>query len=85
MTLLPRFQAFTDQTEANWKSLIKTDDWNVFVYDLIDCGFGISNFENTTTVQFRPLSKFNGNNIDAGAASATNTRIVYYDDIEFLE
>lgn len=24
-------QAFTDQTEANWKSLIKTDDWNVFV------------------------------------------------------
>ena len=78
-------QAFTDQTEANWKSLIKTDDWNVFVYDLIDCGFGISNFENTTTVQFRPLSKFNGNNIDAGAASATNTRIVYYDDIEFLE
>lgn len=78
-------QAFTDQTEANWKSLIKTDDWNVFVYDLIDCGFGISNFENTTTVQFRPLSKFNGNNIDAGAASATNARIVYYDDIEFLE
>lgn len=78
-------QAFTDQTEANWKSLIKTDDWNVFVYDLIDCGFGISNFENTTTVQFRPLSKFNGNNIDEGAASETNTRIVYYDDIEFLE
>ena len=79
-------QPFTSSmSESDWKALIKTDDWNVFVYDLIDCGYGISTFENTTTVQFRPLSKFNGNNIDEGAASDTNTRIVYYDDIEFLE
>ena len=85
-------QPFTSSMkEADWKALIKTDDWNVFVYDLIDCGYqnadgsAVTNFGDITAVQFRPLSKFNGNNIDAGAASETNTRIVYYDDIEFLE
>lgn len=85
-------QQFTSSMkEADWKALIKTDDWNVFVYDLIDCGYqnangsAVTNFGDITAVQFRPLSKFNGNNIDAGAASETNTRIVYYDDIEFLE
>lgn len=33
-------QPFTSSMkEADWKALIKTDDWNVFVYDLIDCGY----------------------------------------------
>ena len=75
---------FKVQTETNWNSLIKKDDWNVLVYDLIDCGYGASNFENITTVQFRPLSKFDGSNV-SGRDDVTNNRIVYYDDFEFLE
>ena len=78
-------QRFTgSMSEADWKTLIKTDDWNVFVYDLVDCGFGAENFENITTVQFRPLSKFNGDGV-SGRDEVTNNRTVYYDDIEFLE
>ena len=70
-------------SEADWKALIKTDDWNTLTWNVSD--FGAANFENISTVQFRPLSKFDGNNIDEGPTSETNTRIVYYDDIEFLE
>lgn len=78
-------QRFTgSMSEADWKTLIKTDDWNVFVYDLVDCGFGAENFENITTVQFRPLSKFNGDGV-SGRDEVTNNRTVYYDDFEFLE
>lgn len=76
--------SFVGGDEAKWKSLVKTDDWNEFVYDLEDCGYGVSNFSTITDIQFRPLSKFNGNNIDAGPVTDTNTRTVYYDDIEFL-
>ncbi len=71
-------------SEADWKALVKTDDWNVFVYDLIDCGFGAANFEHITSVQFRPLSTFTGQNC-SGRDEVTNNRTVYYDDIEFLE
>lgn len=71
-------------TEEQWKTLIRTDDWNVFVYDLIDCGFGAETFENITSVQFRPLSTFGGQNV-SGRDEQTNNRTVYYDDIEFLE
>lgn len=78
-------QRFTgSMSEADWKTLIKTDDWNVFVYDLVDCGFGAENFENITTVQFRPLSKFNGDGV-SGRDEVINNRTVYYDDFEFLE
>lgn len=77
-------QLYTDKTENGWKALIKTDDWNVFVYDLIDCGYGAANFGNISTVQFRPLSKFDGSSC-SGRDAETNTRTVYYDDFEFLE
>lgn len=78
-------EPFTDKTESGWKKLIRTDDWNTLTYDLIDCGYGAENFGNISTVQFRPLSKFDGKNIDEGAASDTNSRVVYYDEIEFVE
>lgn len=71
-------------SEAEWRSLIRTNDWNILVYDLIDCGFGAVNFENITSVQFRPLSQFDGSNC-SGFDATTNNRTVYYDDIEFLE
>ena len=69
---------------SEWAKLIKTDDWNVFVYDLIDCGYGADNFENITSVQFRPLVKIDGSNSE-GFDETTNNRTVYYDDIEFVE
>ena len=71
-------------SETEWKRLIKTDDWNILVYDLIDCGFGAENFENITSVQFRPLSTIDGKTV-SGYNEVTNNRTVYYDDIEFLE
>lgn len=71
-------------SESEWRSLIKTGDWNILVYDLIDCGFGAENFENITSVQFRPLSQIDGSNC-SGFDETTNNRTVYYDDIEFLE
>ena len=84
-------QPFTSSmTAEDWKALIKTDDWNVLVYDLIDCGYqtdngsAVTNFGNITTVQFRPLSNFNGDGV-SGRDEVTNNRTVYYDDFEFLE
>lgn len=84
-------QPFTSSMkEADWKALIKTDDWNVFVYDLIDCGYQkadgspVTNFGDISTVQFRPLSNFTGGSM-SGRDEVTNNRTVYYDDFEFLE
>lgn len=84
-------QPFTSSMkEADWKALIKTDDWNVFVYDLIDCGYQnadgstVTNFGDITAVQFRPLSNFTGGSM-SGRDEETNNRTVYYDDFEFLE
>ena len=84
-------QPFTSSMkEADWKALIKTDDWNVFVYDLIDCGYqnadgsAVTNFGDITAVQFRPLSNFTGGSM-SGRDEETNNRTVYYDDFEFLE
>ena len=84
-------QPFTSSMTADdWKALIKTDDWNVFVYDLIDCGYlkadgsAVTNFEDISTVQFRPLSNFTGGSM-SGRDEVTNNRTVYYDDFEFLE
>ena len=84
-------QPFTSSMkEADWKALIKTDDWNVFVYDLIDCGYqnadgsAVTNFGDITAVQFRPLSNFTGGSM-SGRDEESNNRTVYYDDFEFLE
>ena len=44
--------------------------WNVFVYDLIDCGYqnadgsAVTNFGDITAVQFRPLSNFTGGSME---------------------
>lgn len=77
-------ESFVGGDESKWKELIETEDWNVFVYDLKDCGFGIEDFSTITDIQFRPLCKFDGSNIDKAPADDINTRTAYYDDIEFL-
>lgn len=50
-------QAFANNnaSAAEWKKLVKNDDWNEFVYDLEGCGYGFSNCSEFNQVQFRPL------------------------------
>lgn len=72
-----------NRTQENWSTLIRQDDWNVLEYSISE--FGLENFTDVVQVQLRPFSKWDGSNIDAGAASTVNPRLVYYDDIEFIE
>ena len=73
----------SNRTQEHWEELILRDDWNVFEYDISE--YGLTSCADVVQIQLRPFSKWNGNNIDAGAASETNPRLVYYDDIEFVE
>lgn len=79
-------QAFANNnaSAAEWKKLVKTDDWNEFVYDLEGCGYGFSNCSEFNQVQFRPLLNMIAGGM-SGFDAETNNRTVYYDDIEFLE
>ena len=79
-------QAFANNnaSAAEWKKLVKTDDWNEFVYDLEGCGYGFSNCSEFNQVQFRPLVNMTAGGM-SGFDAETNNRTVYYDDIEFLE
>jgi len=70
------------KTAETFNSIVKRNDWNVFEYYVED--FGYENFQEITQFQLRPFSKWNGSNCDA-AVSATNPKIVWYDDIEFVE
>ena len=79
-------QAFANNnaSAAEWKKLVKTDDWNEFVYDLEGCGYGFSNCSEFNQVQFRPLLNMIAGGM-SGFDAETNNRTVYYDDIELLE
>ncbi|MBR5925260.1 MAG: PKD domain-containing protein [Bacteroidales bacterium] len=62
-----------------WNAAIKTNDWNVFVYDFTSAKYSadVNNLSQTNQVQFRVFVDFN-NNGKAG-------KDVYFDDIEFVE
>ena len=79
-------QAFANNnaSASEWKRLIKTDDWNVFVYDLEVCGYGFADCSEFNQIQFRPLVNMTAGGM-SGFDAETNNRTVYYDDIEFLE
>lgn len=79
-------QAFANNnaSASEWKRLIKTDDWNVFVYDLEGCGYGFADCSEFNQIQFRPLVNMSAGGM-SGFDAETNNRTVYYDDIEFLE
>ena len=76
--------ANNNASAVEWKKLVKTDDWNVFVYDMEGCGYGFSNLSDFNQVQFRPLVNMSAGGM-SGFDAETNNRTVYYDDIEFLE
>lgn len=66
-------------TMAAWNAAIKTNDWNVFVYDLTGSKYSadVNDLAGTTQLQFRVFVDFN-NNGKAG-------QDVYFDDIEFIK
>ena len=55
------------------------DEWEELEFD-----FG-QNLDPSKNLTFRPMLKEDGSNIASGAVTETNTRIVYIDDIEFVE
>ena len=67
-------------TEDEWRQIVRTDEWNVLVYDLPET-FGKENLDGVATLDFRPMSNFDGSN----APAENNDRILYYDDFEFLK
>lgn len=54
------------------------DEWEVLEYRFP------FNIDPTKIIQIRPLLQQNGSNIPSGDVTETNTRTVYFDDIEFL-
>ena len=69
----------TSPTLDAWNAAIKTNDWNVFVYDFTNPKYSadVNNLAQTNQLQFRVFVDFN-NNGKAG-------QDVYFDDFEFLE
>lgn len=70
----------TYSTEDEWRQIVRTNEWNILVYDLPE-SYGRENLDGVTTLDFRPMSDFVGNN----APVENNDRILYYDDFEFLK
>lgn len=50
------------------------------IYDLPET-YGKENLDGVVTLDFRPMSNFDGSN----APAENNDRILYYDDFEFLK
>jgi hypothetical protein len=65
--------------------LIKKGEWNVLEYHMSDFTSGYSgNFGSLNYVEFRPMCKEDGSNYPGALNSTNNTRILCFDDIEFL-
>lgn len=67
-------------TEDEWRQIVRTNEWNVLVYDLPET-YGKADFDGVVTLDLRPMSNFDGSN----APAEHNDRILYYDDFEFLK
>lgn len=69
----------TYESEEEWRKIVRTDDWNVLVYDLS------ANLGTVGELQFRPLSNWDHSNFIYTGHPVTDNRTVYVDDIEFLK
>ena len=69
----------TYKSQEEWRKIVRTDDWNVLVYDLS------TNLGAAVELQFRPLSNWDHSNFIYTGDPATDNRTVYFDDIEFLK
>jgi len=68
-------------TEADWKNIIRTDDWNEFEWTAST--FGKSTFNDLTGFQIRCFVNFANTNL-SGFDATTNNRKIYFDDIQFV-
>ena len=80
------FDAKNPDADA-WKQLVKTDDWNMFVYDLVNGNYkdAFADVSEFGQIQFRPLSTIDGSSAPAAIDPVTNTKKVWIDDIQFIE
>lgn len=62
-----------------WNSLVRTNDWNVFVYDFTGPKYSdkVNNLAGAEQLQFRVFVDFNNN--------GKKGKDIYFDDIEFIE
>lgn len=75
----------TYASEAEWRKVVRTNDWNVLVYDLKREISADTNLGAVTELQFRPLSNWDHSNFVYTGDPVTDNRTVYFDDIEFLK
>ena len=78
-------------SQANWTSLIKTNDWNILEYDVTTAKYNFPegtprNLAAMDQFQFRFIVDYNNNNaITSAGASESSTQIIYFDDVELVE
>ena len=73
-------------SQANWNSLVRTDDWNILEYDIMTGNYGFTEpktLADLDQIQFR-FTVLWGNGSAPAAASDTNARVVWFDDVELL-
>lgn len=77
---------YPNHSKDLWASLVKKNDWNVLEYNIVEGNYSnvAETFADVTQIQFRFLVNYDNTNYP-GSLSATNTHIVYFDDIELVE
>lgn len=70
-------------TAEEFDALWIEETWNVVEYNLKTC-FGAETLNGCDQFMPRPFMNFSGQNSSGSADPETNSRIVYFDDIEFL-
>jgi len=73
----------TDSSAAVYSGLLKTDDWNILEY--YASSVGAENFGGLNQIQLRPFSLWGGGSSGATPNDTDNTKVVWFDDIEFVE
>ena len=77
----------SNSSKAIWESLVRKDDWNVLEYDIMTGNYGFSEprtLADLDQIQFR-MTVLWGNGSAPATASDTNARVVWFDDVEFLQ
>lgn len=72
-------------SSARWEELIKHDDWNVLEYNVKTGNYKnmLNSLADCDQIQFR-MTVVYGNSSCPVEISATNSKIVYFDDVEFI-
>ena len=68
---------------ATWTSAVKTDDWNIFEWNISQIESTWSSLTNMQTIELRPFVNWAGSNT-SGFDDTTNNRLIYVDEITFI-